>query len=402
MSSFNTAVNLGSLIPWSEVQAALGTTFKDYPKSKAVVLVGGTAAMLWASPVGAAVARTCELVVSLRPSKHSGKIQTYNGMYDDESSEARKEAYSTLVDSYYDLATAFYEWGWGYCFHFAFRRKTESWRDAYNRHETLLASKLNVAKGATLLDCGCGVGGPARVIAQFLGCQVKGVTINGYQVKRGNTLSGRMGLNQQVQLIQADFMKLPFQDAEFDGVYAIESTCHAPNREGVYSEIMRVLKPGGVFATYEWGLTSAYDPSSEEHRLLKHRIEVGDGLPDLIQTTEITGALIAAGFEVLEARDYAEDSNVAAGDEPWYGPLLPSWNPLSWPCFQFNALMQAVLPWLLRFGEIVRILPADVSKTREMLLEAGLGCRAGGLTNTFTPMWLMVAKKPLTPATTKK
>jgi ubiquinone/menaquinone biosynthesis C-methylase UbiE len=37
-------------------------------------------------------------------------------------------------------------------------------------------------------------------------------------------------------------MKLPFPDNHFDAVFAIESTCHAPDRSGVYSEIMRVLK----------------------------------------------------------------------------------------------------------------------------------------------------------------
>jgi predicted methyltransferase len=29
-------------------------------------------------------------------------------------------------------------------------------------------------------------------------------------------------------------------------VYAIEATVHAPTWEGVYSEIFKVLKPGGV------------------------------------------------------------------------------------------------------------------------------------------------------------
>ena len=47
-------------------------------------------------------------------------------------------------------------------------------------------------------------------------------------------------------------MNLPFPENHFDGVYAIEATCHAPRREGVYSEIFRVLKPGQVFACYEW------------------------------------------------------------------------------------------------------------------------------------------------------
>ena len=55
--------------------------------------------------------------------------------------------------------------------------------------------------------------------------------------------SGRGG-----ELVQGDFMKLP------DAVFAIESTYHAPDRVGVYSEIHRVLKPGGTFACYEWRL----------------------------------------------------------------------------------------------------------------------------------------------------
>jgi hypothetical protein len=49
------------------------------------------------------------------------------------------------------------------------------------------------------------------------------------------------------------------QQESFDGVYAIEATCHAPERRGVYGEIMKVLKPGGVFACYEWCLTDEYD-----------------------------------------------------------------------------------------------------------------------------------------------
>lgn len=29
--------------------------------------------------------------------------------------------------------------------------------------------------------------------------------------------------------MQADFMKMPFPDNSFDGIYAIEATCHAPD-----------------------------------------------------------------------------------------------------------------------------------------------------------------------------
>jgi sterol 24-C-methyltransferase len=122
-------------------------------------------------------------------------------------------------------------------------------------------------------------------------------------------------------------MKLPFGNDSFDGAYAIEATCHAPKREDVYGEIFRVLKPGKVFACYEWCLTPKYDPKNEYHRLIKKKIEEGDGLPDMASEEEVVRALKAVGFELIEAKDMALDERYG-GDE-WYLPLYPSWNPFS-------------------------------------------------------------------------
>jgi hypothetical protein len=63
--------------------------------------------------------------------------------------------------------------------------------------------------------------------------------------------------------------------------YAIEATCHAPSRQGVYGEIFRVLKPGARFACYEWCLTDKFDKNNQEHQFIKKKIEEGDGLPDM-------------------------------------------------------------------------------------------------------------------------
>jgi len=263
------------------------------------------------------------------------------------------------------------------------------------RHEYYLAGRLGVKKGDRVLDCGCGVAGPARNIAQFTGADIKAVTINQFQVNRGNTLSVRDGLRDQVELIQADFMKLPFEDNSFDAVYAIESTCHAPDRKGVYGEILRVLKPGGVFACYEWCLTDKYDAENEQHRKLKRDIEVGDGLPDLVHTSVCTQALKDSGFEVSEFRDVMEDGHLGEGGEAWYMPLVPSWNPTKWPRFQFNPVMFRAMPLSLRFFELIRLVPEGTTKTQVMLQAGGVGCADGGLTGAFTPAWLMVGSKPL-------
>jgi ubiquinone/menaquinone biosynthesis C-methylase UbiE len=50
-------------------------------------------------------------------------------------------------------------------------------------------------------------------------------------------------------------MKMPFEDNSFDICYEIEATAHAPSKVGVYSEALRVLKPGGIFVGYEWVFT---------------------------------------------------------------------------------------------------------------------------------------------------
>ena len=188
-------------------------------------------------------------------------------------------------------------------------------------------------------------------------------------------------------------MALPFEAGTFDGVYAIEATCHAPDRAKCYGEIFRVLKPGATFACYEWCLTDKYD-GSDEHKKLKKDIEVGDGLPDLCHTSVCTQALKDAGFEIVETRDCAVDGMLDGG-EPWYTPLTASWHPLKWPRFQFNPVMFALMPLILKFFELVRLVPAGTAKTQVMLQAGGVGCATGGATGSFTPMWLMVAKKPL-------
>jgi cyclopropane fatty-acyl-phospholipid synthase-like methyltransferase len=82
------------------------------------------------------------------------------------------------MNQYYDLATEFYEYGWGQSFHFATKYKGESFEASIARHEYWLASRIGIKKGDTVLDVGCGVGGPLRNIARFTGAKVIGLNNN--------------------------------------------------------------------------------------------------------------------------------------------------------------------------------------------------------------------------------
>jgi sterol 24-C-methyltransferase len=107
-------------------------------------------------------------------------IEGYNNLHNDDTAglDGRNDSYTTLVNAYYELATLFYEWGWGQSFHFAYQLPWESFQTAIARHEYYLAGRLGVKQGDKVLDCGCGVGGPMRNIARFTRANITGVTLN--------------------------------------------------------------------------------------------------------------------------------------------------------------------------------------------------------------------------------
>ena len=126
-------------------------------------------------------------------------------------------------------------------------------------------------------------------------------------------------------------MRIPHSGNGFDAAFAIESMPHAPDKAGAYGEVFRVLRPGACFAAYEWCLTGKFDARDAEHQRIRDDTMVGDGLPELSGAEKIRAALRKAGFELVEARDLAPDSDP---ETPWYCALA---RPLLQPGEAFRA-----------------------------------------------------------------
>ena len=188
---------------------------------------------------------------------------------------------------------------------------------------------------------------------------------------------------------------MSFPDNSFDAVYAIEATVHAPALEGVYSQIYRVLKPGGVFGVYEWLMTDIYDNDNPHHREVRLGIEQGNGISNMVKIFEALRAIKAAGFELEISQDLADNDDA----RPWYYPLdgdlrLASSIGDVITIFRMTRIGRYLAHGAVGGLEKIGLVPQGTKKTADNLGLAADCLVAGGKEKLFTPMYLMIARKP--------
>ena len=242
---------------------------------------------------------------------------------------------------------------------------------------------------------GCGVGGPAREIIHFTDCNVVGLNNNDYQIERSLGYAQKAGLEHKWSAVKGDFMQMSFPENSFDAVYAIEATVHAPSLQGVYEQIFRVLKPGGVFGVYEWLMTDKYDNEDPRQREIRLGIEQGNGISNMVKISECLAALKAAGFEIELNEDLADRPDKT----PWYYPLAGDYRHIGslGDIFTISRMTwwgRGLIHRFVGLGEMLRLFPRGTQKTADSLALAADCLVAGGKEKLFTPMYLCVCRKP--------
>lgn len=169
----------------------------------------------------------------------------------------------------------------------------------------------------TVLDIGCGIGGPARYFANAFGCRVTGIDLTEEYVNVAAMLTERCGLGDRVEFKCANALDLPFDDASFDVVFCLNVTMNIEDRTGFYAEVQRVLKPGGQFALSELG----QGPGGDPHYPLPWARDPSYSF--LVTPAELRSGLEAAGFRIAHWIDEAERRKQAGGDVPRSASILP-------------------------------------------------------------------------------
>lgn len=302
--------------------------------------------------------------------------------------------HSETVREYYDLCGEFMVFGWGESLHFAPLSSQESLEESKIRHQRLMIAKLELREGMMVIDVGCGIGGPMRRVARETGVKVVGVNNNEIQLDKAKALNAEAGLNHMVEYLACSFMDMEgIADDTFDRGYAIESTCHAPDKAAAFAEIYRVLKPGALFWGQEMCMTGKFDPDDSCHQVIKQELMKGIALQDIATMAEVNRMLKGVGFDVVEGvdRGAAEDGPTP----PWYRPMESRHGRMG------KSLVRTPLGRKLCFGgsrlaEALRMVPkgtADVVRLMDRTADAYV---QGGKTGIFTPLYCFLARKPLT------
>jgi cyclopropane fatty-acyl-phospholipid synthase-like methyltransferase len=122
----------------------------------------------------------------------------------------------------------------------------KSAREAQEQFVRELASRASGLKGKRVLDAGCGLGGPATILACDYGATVDGVNIVEQQVRWAHRFADGNGVRNQVRVHLASAMDLPFSDASFDFVFCLEAAHCFVDKLRFLRECHRVLRNGGT------------------------------------------------------------------------------------------------------------------------------------------------------------
>ena len=118
--------------------------------------------------------------------------------------------------------------------------------------------------GLDLMDIGCGIGGVDVLLAREYGAKsVTGIDIEQPLVEKSRARAERLGLSSQLTFQLVEPGPFPFADETFDGVFSKDSMIHIPDKPALFAEVLRVLRPGGLFLASDW-MQSAAGPASPE------------------------------------------------------------------------------------------------------------------------------------------
>ena len=208
------------------------------------------------------------------------------------------------LDQYYSEAGPDYAaWSPEFNMHFGFFRAganplhREAMLEQMNR-EVLTRLDVDRIAEPRLLDLGCGLGATLRSLARHLPhAQLQGITKVPWQIEQANALNEAAGCGQRVHILQGNYEATTLPRASYDGVYALESSCHAhgADKGALLAEAHGLLRPGGRLVVADGFLTASRFATSLQQRIYRKLCECWV-VEDFAHLDRFTATLQHLGF----------------------------------------------------------------------------------------------------------
>lgn len=105
-----------------------------------------------------------------------------------------------------------------------------------------LAELVGLGDLGTCAELCCGKGEAFALLGDKMSLGV-GIDVSTSMLRNGKQAT----TNKQLHFVQGDATRLPLADSMFDSVLILGGIHHVPDRQALFSETFRILKPGGVF-----------------------------------------------------------------------------------------------------------------------------------------------------------
>ncbi len=107
------------------------------------------------------------------------------------------------------------------------------------------------SKPKVILDIATGTGDLAILMAQSKAEKIIGLDISAGMLEVGRKKVEEKNLSNRIELVLGDSENMPFEDNYFDAITVSFGVRNFENLEKGFTEILRVLKPNGVFVILE-------------------------------------------------------------------------------------------------------------------------------------------------------
>jgi len=206
--------------------------------------------------------------------------------------------------NYYDqLTEAYCTYGHNRAFHYAlWDADVHDWDAALDRSGELLVVNLSLSSEKEILDIGCGIGGFAVYCAKNFGIRVTGITTVEKHVGMACERAKKNGVEELCRFLVMDMDRMEeIPDKSYDLVVNQESFCYVLNKNSYLRQVLRILKPDGVWSAIIFSRVDR--PFNKIERKLYDNVRKGFHIPEIWSGEKTDKTLSEIGFVHIRIQD---------------------------------------------------------------------------------------------------